>query len=1034
MIHRIVILLFLLVNTSIIAQDNTSIYHQNQLFVKFKEHFPLTESLIPSQPVVDFFESYRTSFQVSKIQSSFWFSKSSLNRIMRVQLSSNQNLDEVIRVLIASGQVEYAEKIPVSKHYLTPNDLGSNTTVSGGQWYLYKIKAPQAWDIQTGNNAIKVAIVDDAMQITHSDLQGMTLSGFDIADNDPNVNPPTIDWDHGTHIGGLIGANTNNGSGMASLAFGVKLLPVKITSDNSPNILISEYEGVAFAVSQGARVINMSWGAPVPSQTGLAVINDAYNSGVVLVAAAGNDGNSNVNYPAGYPGVISVGATNNIDVRASFSNYGSTVDISAPGFQMWSLAPNNGTSVKNGTSFSAPLVSAAAALLLSANPSLSPSEVESCLLASADNIDVFNPNYIGLLGAGRLNVQQALACLSTETAQYNAWLSNIISPSLSSCDNQVSPLIRIVNAGLDTIQSLTITSKIDNGFTYTQHWTGQILPGLSQNILLQASVLDAGNHTLQVNVLGNINGTFQDAFMANNYLYYSFHINNTIGMDLPFVETFESNSLSSNNWSVENSIGTSTWEFATSNGTSPGNKSLRLPYFTDFSTGTSDYLISPTFNFTGYSSINLSFDYAYQQRYPWITDSLAVSVSSDCGQTWNRLWSRGENQDSAYHFATSEYTGSFFTPQSPNDWCEGFSLVSCGSINLTSFAGMSGVRFRFEGYNANGNNIYIDNINLSGVSSNEPPVAGFTVPASNLICQNTPVQFTNTSLNNPDSFNWSFEGASPSSSTLASPSVSYSSPGTYDVQLIVTTGLESDTLKLLNFIVVNPMPDVQIITSSDSVCLGTQLNLQATGASSYFWNSGPGLVSTDNTSVSVSPTANSIYSVVGVSDIGCVNTDVLSLTIIIPPAAPTITMLDYILASSPAQNYIWYVNGVEIPNSDTLNWQPLYNGNYNVRIYDQYGCTAISSPFSVTWVGIDAIPNQEIRMFPNPAISKFKIDADFPMERISVYSSSGQLQYSKSGDFKTLEIGSDTWSAGLYLVRIKTATSEYSKHILISAP
>ncbi len=1034
MIHRIIIILFLLINTSIIAQDNGFIYHENQIFVKLNQQFPLTQSLIPSQSVSDFFESFRTSFQVSQIQSSFWFSKSSLNRIIRVKLSPNQNLDEVIRLLSTSGQVEYAEKIPVSKHYLIPNDIGSNNTATGGQWYLYKIKAPQAWDIQTGNATIKVAIVDDAMQISHSDLQGMTLSGFDLADNDPDVNPPSAAWDHGTHIGGLIGANTNNGTGMASLAFGVKLLPIKITSDSSPNVLISEYEGVAFAVSQGARVINMSWGAPVPSQTGLAVINEAYNSGVVLVAAAGNEGNSNVNYPAGYQGVISVGATNNIDVRASFSNYGSSVDISAPGFQMWSLAPDNGTSVKNGTSFAAPLVTAAAALLLSANPFLSPSEVESCLLASADNIDIFNPNYIGLLGAGRLNVQQALACLSTQTAQYNAWLSNIIAPSLSSCDNQVSPFIRIVNAGLDTIQSLTITSKIDNGFTYTKHWTGQILPGLSQNILLQSSFLDAGNHSLQVNVLGTINGAFQDAFMANNFLYYTFHVNNNIGSDLPFVETFESNSLNTNNWSVENSSGTSTWELVSSNGTSPGNKSLRLPYFSDFAMGTSDYLISPTFNFTGYSSINLTFDYAYEQRYPWITDSLAVSVSNDCGQTWNRLWSRGENQDSTYNFATSEFTGSFFTPQSPSDWCEGFSEVSCGSISLNSFIGMTGVRFRFEGYNSNGNNIYIDNINLIGISSDELPVAGFSVPANNQVCQNAPIQFTNTSLNNPESFNWTFEGASPANSTLSSPSVMYSTPGSYDVELIVTTGLQSDTLNLVDYIVVNALPDVQILASSDSICLGTPITLQATGASSYYWNPGPGLFSSDNDSVTVSPSSSSTYSIAGVSEIGCVNTDIAAITIISPPAAPTITMLDYTMVSSPAQSYIWYVNGVEIPDSDTMYWQPIYNGNYNVRIYDQYGCSAISSPFPFSWVGLDVLADQEIRMFPNPAMNKFKIDSEMSIERISVYSSSGQLQFSKSGNFKSLEIGSDTWSAGLYLVRIKTAKSEYSKHLIISAP
>jgi PKD repeat protein len=522
--------------------------------------------------------------------------------------------------------------------------------------------------------------------------------------------------------------------------------------------------------------------------------------------------------------------------------------------------------------------------------------------------------------------------------------------------------------------------------------------------------------------------------MANNYLYYSFHVNNPIGSNLPFSETFESNSLNTNNWSIGNSTGTSTWEFATSNGTSPGNKSLRLPYFSDFSTGTSDFLISPTLNLTGYSSINLTFDYAYEQRYPWITDSLAVSVSSDCGQTWNRLWSRGENQDTTYNFATSEFTGSFFTPQSPSDWCEGFSGVSCGLINFSSFAGMTGVRFRFEGYNSNGNNIYIDNINLSGVSSNEPPVAGFSVPANSKVCQSAPVQFTNTSLNNPVSFSWTFEGASPANSTLSSPSVSYSIPGSYDVELIVSNGILSDTLNLVDYIVVNPIPNIQILASADSICLGTQISLQASGGSSYFWNPGPGLLSSDIDSVTVSPTSTSTYSIAGVSEIGCINTDNAAITIISPPAAPVITMLDYTMASSPAQSYIWYVNGVEIPDSDTMFWQPIYNGNYNVRIYDQYGCTAISAPFAFSWVGTDDLPNQEIRIFPNPAMSKFKIDSELPIEYISVYSSSGQLQYSKSGDFKTLEIGSDSWGAGVYLVRIKTATSEYSKHLLISAP
>jgi PKD repeat protein len=347
---------------------------------------------------------------------------------------------------------------------------------------------------------------------------------------------------------------------------------------------------------------------------------------------------------------------------------------------------------------------------------------------------------------------------------------------------------------------------------------------------------------------------------------------------------------------------------------------------------------------------------------------------------------------------------------------------------------MTGIRFRYEGFNANGNNIYIDNISINGVANNEAPLAGFSVPANTLVCQNAPVQFTNTSLNNPQSFNWSFEGGVPLVSSSQSPSVTYATPGSYDVQLIATNGILSDTLVLFDYITVNPLPEVQIISSNDSICLGTQVTLQVSGAVSYYWNSGPGLIPSDNEQVLVSPTSNSTYALSGVSQIGCLNTDNAAITIISPPSAPTITLADYTLVTILAQSYIWYVNGVEIPDSDTISWQPIYNGNYNVRIFDQYGCTAISAPFTFSWVGIDVLPNQEIRMFPNPAVNSFRIDSDNDIENISVYSSTGQLVYSKSGKFKSLEILGNDWNSGIYLVRIKTNNSSFSRHLMLVNP
>ena len=221
--------------------------------------------------------------------------------------------------------------------------------------------------MQRGVSSVKVAIVDDAIQTNHPDLQSVIwnntdeipgnaidddgngyvddVNGYDVADDDNNPSPPSNGlWQllglftHGTHCAGIAGAATDNGIGIASIGAGISLVPVKSTSNSSliPLALDKANEGVDYAVASGAKVISMSWGGPAQDSTLTNVIQAAVNAGRILVAAAGNDGNSTLSYPAALPGVICVGSSSNNDLVSSFSQRGNMIDVMAPGDSIWS--------------------------------------------------------------------------------------------------------------------------------------------------------------------------------------------------------------------------------------------------------------------------------------------------------------------------------------------------------------------------------------------------------------------------------------------------------------------------------------------------------------------------------------------------------------------------------------------------------------------------------------------------------------------------------------------------------------------------
>ncbi len=342
-----------------------------------------------------------------------------LKSIFRVSFENPSQIDQIIRVFEAYDFIEYAEKVPLNRAFLTPNDpiYASTSLGYNWNWHLDLIKATQAWDISTGSSAIKVAIIDNAIWSSHPDLQNKIVAQASYVSPTNNSSPPSTvaqtasdlayEWSHGTHCAGLVGAQSNNSVGIASIGYNVSLMTYR-SADNNGDMYYTGY-GEEWASNNGANVISMSYGGPTYSASENTWYTNLKNAGIVLVAAAGNDGVTTTSYPAGYTAVISVASVNEDLELSDFSQYGSWVDVAAPG----GYTPD-GTSAANvpsstytkahalgtvpdfsntyydgmqGTSMACPIVAGLAGLLLSINPDLTPAEVENCIVTTTQAIN-----------------------------------------------------------------------------------------------------------------------------------------------------------------------------------------------------------------------------------------------------------------------------------------------------------------------------------------------------------------------------------------------------------------------------------------------------------------------------------------------------------------------------------------------------------------------------------------------------------------------------------------------------------------------
>lgn len=261
----------------------------------------------------------------------------------------------------------------------------SNDTYRRDQWALDVLDAENAWSAQ-GGRGVTVAVLDTGVDGAHADLSGVVVQGTDFVSSGGNG------WadghGHGTHVAGIVAAVGNNARGVAGLAQGVTVLPVRVLNSSGSGSDTQVARGIVWAADQGADVISMSLGGP-GSSTLSSAVSYAVGRGVMVVAAAGNSRSSGspTSYPAAYPGVLGVAASTSADVTASFSNIGPYVDVTAPGQSILSTVPAGRYASMSGTSMATPYAAAAAALVHAAAPTLPAAKVFAALEDTAKDIE-----------------------------------------------------------------------------------------------------------------------------------------------------------------------------------------------------------------------------------------------------------------------------------------------------------------------------------------------------------------------------------------------------------------------------------------------------------------------------------------------------------------------------------------------------------------------------------------------------------------------------------------------------------------------
>ena len=418
--------------------------------------------------------------QINQRHGTSVLSISKRGQFKRLRIPKNKTVEEMVEIYRRNLNVEYAEPNFILRAIMVPND-----PYYPYQWHMDNpvyggINMESAWDIEIGHPSVIVAVIDTGVAYEDYDKYKLApdlantsfVPGYDFVNNDTH---PNDDNSHGTHVAGTIAQSTNNNLGVAGVAFNTSIMPVKVLDRNGSGTVANVADGIYFAGDGGAAVINLSLGGTSPSTTIEDAVAYAYDEGVTIVCAAGNEyegGNPPV-YPAAYDAYcIAVGATRYDETRSYYSNTGSYLDIAAPGGDLnvdqnedgygdgvlqQTFNPNSkrpgdfGYWFFHGTSMASPHVAGVAALLI-ANGITGPDNVRAALEATAE--DLGEPSWDEEYGWGIVDAYAALGYTSEPV--HDVAVTDISAPSWALQGDDVSVVVSVANQG-DYDESFTVT-------------------------------------------------------------------------------------------------------------------------------------------------------------------------------------------------------------------------------------------------------------------------------------------------------------------------------------------------------------------------------------------------------------------------------------------------------------------------------------------------------------------------------------------------------------------------------------------------
>lgn len=1049
---RKLLALLALVPFGLLAQTVHPHYQDGKIWFKLTNEVRLSNSLTEDPHKLPFetvpgLKNLVQKYGFTNLSKPFFAAKTSptLQRTFLIEFTQINQVDALIRDLEMMNGVEYAEKVPLNKTCLSPNDPSYSS-----QWGLSIINAPTAWNYFSSGSNIVIAIVDDAIERTHSDLapnlwvnpgeiagNGVDddnngyiddINGYDVASNDNNPNPPSSGYDHGTHVAGIASARSNNSTGVASIGFSCKLMCVKSTS--SASSVTNGYDGIVYAAASGADVINMSWGGPSGGTTAQNVVNYAVSQGCILIAAAGNDNVSSVFYPAGLNNVISVAATTSTNSKASFSNYGSWVDVSAPGNNIYSTTISNTYGNKSGTSMASPMVAGLAGLMKSLNPNMPNADLINCLLTTTQNIDAQNPSYIGQLGSGRIDAAAAMACVAST-------LNNPPIADFSANFTTVSAGGSVVYTDFSTYNPTSWSWSFPGGTPAT--FNGQNPPAIVYNTPgVYNAVLTVtnanGNDTetktnyITVNVAAScqkINLPTPAGWTGSNYFTGA-----TVGADgwingmnvyldkekaMYFDASTSANTLL-NNVYIAFGLGYS------------ANPSKLVPVKVYDGTSGSPGTLLGTANLTMGQIMN-DVNGGFYSEVSFVNNPITLPASKKffvSVDLTNLQWTTGVHDTLNIVSNSNGQTipSAIWEKQSNNTW---YQYTTAGSWNLNA-------------------SLYIHPFLTTQNSE------AVITPSALTVCSGNSINFDATGSTYQDTLLWYFPGGTPTvvpSATTAT--ITYANPGTYNAIIYTVGGGCSLFDSAFVIITVNPTPTVNV-SGTNTICNGSSTSLTASGAANYSWSPPTGLSATTGASVSANPTATTTYSVTGTQG-ACSNSSVIVITVNDPTVA-AISFVDSTVScpttisfdgsnSTDATSFNWTFPGGSPANSNSSSPTVDFNtaGPITVSLTTTNSCGTNTATFPVTvatncGLGIEELM-ENITVYLNYQTQTIVISSIVPIpagSKISLINELGQslMHEQLTNTTQIFEIPMAHLASGMYFVRIQNSGISSSSKIIKS--